>query len=240
MDDYSNFAILAQFNKGIFSPEVSVNKSFKELQDEKLQGTVYEEYRNDTTDDYKGYIYPDPHTALSSTLETIIFSIGLIFIILLVYLISRIIFLKTSRNKKCTTILDDYFRKEYKNLAYSRKLPFDNSMFATYARLKSLKKLNNECMVIGVYLLKWIQNHNVELVKVETKRFFKAKLEDTIKLKSLPDDAEPLEKEFFDLMRGASNDDDILKQKDFKRWCEKIWIPSKNGLKDTTKKDLTH
>lgn len=237
MSKNSNFAILAQFNKGIFSPEVYVDTSFQKLKDEELDGTNYK--KREDEERKKLYEYYKENKSKSKSSRSGGFSISYFFVLAfggLFYIILRIIVLKTRKIENSVTIYKDKFRKEYKNPDYSRELPFDNNIFATYARLKSLKKFGNECSIIGVYLLKWIQNHYVELIKVEVKKFFKTKLEDVIKFKELPEDTEPLEKELFDLMVEASDEEQVLRKKDFKKWCEKNFDTLEKWLKKYNKK----
>lgn len=230
MPKKSNFAILAQFDKGVFSPKAFENTSFEELKDKELAGTGYEKY-------YKNLGNDSESTHSTSSFPYLI-NILIIPFMFLIYFIFHIIFLKTRKIEDIVTIYKDKFRKEYKDPNYSRNLPFNNNIFATYARLKGLRKLQNECSIIGVYLLKWIQNHEVELIKVEVKKFFKTKTEDAIKLKELPSDVPPLEKSLFDLMIEASDKDRVLKNNDFKNWCRKNYKDLDKWLKKYNKKGI--
>ncbi|MDQ5984250.1 MAG: hypothetical protein RUMPE_01290 [Eubacteriales bacterium SKADARSKE-1] len=210
MDAGANFVILAQFDKGIFSPAVFVNTTFGELKDNALKGSDYQ----------KNYDRAQGRSDSQSNGNSFWrFTPALIpFIIVF---ISRALFLKTKRRNDNIVIHNDHFRKEYKNPEYSRSLPFENNLFATYTRLKNLSQLESDFDIIGVYLLKWIQSHRVDLVKVESKKLLKKDLENAIKFKTLKDDAAPqLEKELFDIMTSAANKDKILRKKDFEKWCK--------------------
>lgn len=231
-----SFSILAQFDKEIFSPEVFKDTTFEELKSKKLQGTDYQKnYENEQANMNSGsYYYSEP-----SLIQKIFSYVFPIIISVIIALTAIIIFLKTSRTRDSLTILNDKFQKQYKHPDYSRNLPFQDNIFATYTRLHTLGKLQNESSIIGVYILKWIQNRKINLVKVETKKLFKTKFEDAIELKELNNDVHPLEKELFDMMLEASDKKHILKNKDFGKWCTKNWSSFEGWLKRYNKEGLS-
>lgn len=222
MNKNSNFAILSQFDKGAFSPNVFVDTTFQELQDTELEGTNYKN-KNKNKD------------SESSSEISFFFIIPIIFGVLG----ALFTFIKNKEKNSRTSVSHDIFRQEYKNPNYSRDLPFNNNLFATYTRLKNLRKLKNECCIIGVYLLKWIQNHNVTLTKAETRKFFKTEMEDAIALQTLNNNADPIEKELFDSMLEASDKNQILRKNDFSRWCKKNYSSLSSWLERYNKKGFS-
>lgn len=232
----ATFSILAQFNKDVFSPDIFKEITFEELKSKHLQGTDYQknyenEQANMNSDSY--------HYSGSSLIQEIFLYVFPIIISVIITFTAIIIFLKTSRTKDSLTILNDKLQKQYKHPDYSRNLPFQDNIFATHTRLHTLRKLPNESSIIGVYILKWIQNQEINLVKVETKKFFKTKFEDAIELKELNDDVHPLEKELFDMMLEASDEKHILRNKDFGKWCTKNWSSFERWLKRYNKEGLS-
>ncbi len=218
----ANFAVLAQFDKGIFSPKVFVEKTFTDIKDVELNGTDYK--RDHETKTYSPPLY-----------ERLISVMFILILPMCIFLLLYIIFLKVARNSSSTRIIKDKFRKEYKNPDYFRNLPFGNSLPATYSRLKSLNRLTNSCSIIGVYLLKWIQEGHIKLVKVEIKKLFKKRNEDVIKIESKTEDMPILEKQLFDMLVNASDENGILKKNDFKKWCEHNFNSINRWLKDYDK-----
>jgi uncharacterized membrane protein len=232
----AKFSILAQFDKEIFSPEVFKDTTFEKLKSKNLQETDYQKnYENEQENMNSGsYYYSEP-----SLIQKIFSYVFPIIISVIIAFTAIIIFLKTARTKDNLIILNDKLKKQYKHPDYSRNLPFQDNIFATYTRLHTLGKLQNESSIIGVYILKWIQHQEINLVKVETKKFFKTKFEDAIELKELNNDVHPLEKELFDMMLEASDENHILVNKDFEKWCSKNWSSFEGWLKKCNKEGLS-
>lgn len=205
-------AVLVRFDPGMFSPAVNRGQTFEEAKSRAMEGSDY----NDS----------GTSGGTLSGLKLISEGLGVfntVFLILLIFVISPLMLLApffvmlaplfAGRKTKGKHRM----KKEYKQPQYSRELPWNNNLQATYTRLNELGQLNNEGAIIGTYILRWILNRQVDLVYLQSG----LAQPETLKLYQPRDTMPPLERELYNMMIEASGLDWILQSKEFEKWSRR-------------------
>lgn len=187
---------LVQFDKGLFSPSFQYDKPFEEDKEIAMEGSGY------TTDE---------SGSPGNILLVVIMGFVAFFIIMGFFLSAG------SSTKYRKKRLD----KKYKEVPYSRHLPFEDSLAATYARLHKLGQLEKESDIIGVYILRWI---NSGLMRIEPPTSRRKRKKNQMELRLvIPDTAleDPLENQLYDMFIEAAGDDEVLQSTEFEKWSKK-------------------
>lgn len=108
--------------------------------------------------------------------------------------------------------------KAYRDVEYSRNLPYGGSLPATYTRLDELGALKNDGDIIGAYILRWVRSHQVEILPGPSP----GKEDSTsIKLYTARPEMDTIERGLYEMLVSASGPDWVLQNKEFKKWSKK-------------------
>ena len=194
-NNYMN--ILVRFDKNIFTPTNKQATSFQKLQDKAMEDSDY---------DTQGQ-------------PTIIMFL-LVFVGITLFLLALVIFV-VFITQKSGFVVNKY--QTLKAPDYFREIPFDSNLVATSAALRYANAPVRDGDIIGAYLLRWINNKNIELKETEVKRFlFLTGVEATVTFIKMPDiTGDSVEYELYQILQQAAGKDGILQEKEFKKWVEK-------------------
>lgn len=199
-------AILAEFKTGMFQPVETHNRSFNSLLEEAKKGS---DYGNDYGNENSG--------GFSSAANLIRRILPFLFVMGSVVVAS---IGATIKRANSSSIGMSQMKPEYKNPNYSRDLPWNNNLPATFTRLADLNKLPDEGTIIGAYLLRWIRSRQVEIIAHESNGFFGSKEETAIKLYQPRPDMETLEATLYNMLISAAGGDWVLQSKEFEKWSK--------------------
>lgn len=102
---------------------------------------------------------------------------------------------------------------------YCRELPFYGNLETTYARLCDIRQVK-EGVIIGCFLLKWIQALQVEIV-MQPAGILKQREETAMRLYPPAADMLPNELRLYNMIKEAAGPDGILQGKEFEKWARK-------------------
>ncbi len=196
----SQFAgVMAEFDKGMFSPTDVRDRSAEDVKSQAFEGSDYkagaEDFFKSVGSIFRGLFNP----------------------VVIIVVVSAIMAIFSRKRSSMTGTLSlGGMKPEYKDPPYSRELPFQNSLSSTYARLDSLRQIPNEGAIIGAFLLKWMRAGQVDVL-VQT---VKNKEESVIGLRQPDPDMLPTERALYDMLISAAGADGILQAKEFEKWSK--------------------
>lgn len=206
-NDY--MALLCEFDKGMFAPPLSHNMNFEEALEQARQGSDY-------GTDYNGDDYDD--SGWTFRFGSLFNGSNFIYIAVIIGIVMALFGAGSARKNGSGGRAR--MKPEYKDVSYSRELPYGGSLPATYSRLDELRQLPNEGTVIGAYFLRWIRSRQVEIVSAQG-GLFGNKDETAIRLYDARPDMEPVERSLYDMLTRAAGRDWILQSKEFEKWSKK-------------------
>ncbi len=196
-------SLLLEFQKGMFQPSKSVNRTFEDLKAEGMQGSNY----NPNMD--KSVV-----SRIAGAISNVLRLIGQAIVPISMFIFFTV---GAASRSKAKNGGKEKMKPEYKNPEYCREIPFRGSLPMSYARLKVLGKLGNESGVIGSYMLRWIRSRQIELIPTEQG----GKGGESIKLYGPREGMEPQELALYNMLLLASGGDYILQPKEFEKWSKK-------------------
>ncbi len=226
----STFETMVQFDKGMFHPADERSGKFSERVDAALAGTDYETRVSDYVSTHGGYGY-----MVWQYIRNFI-----PFILMAVFVFGAGWLIKAGKGSSTLS----KFKPEYKDPMYSRDLPWQGSLTATYSRLKDLGRLGSDGDIIGAFMLKWMRTRQVEITSQEAGGFFnKNEMVNAIKLFQPRGDMPQLELQLYNMLVAAAGPDYVLQTKEFEKWAKRnyssveAWMESyQNAGKDEMRK----
>lgn len=202
-------AVLVGFDEMMFSPIVENMKSFGSLKSQALTGSSYEK---NLSDGLGGALYKEKRDNLSDTKISIF--VGAFFILIPLYYIAK----EAIKKKRILTT-----PKAYKDVPYSRNLPWNGDILLTYGTLNYFKKLLSKNSLINAFLLRWIYTRQIDIIRLPSI----GKTEElALQMYQKRDTVSGVESELYDFFLAASGADFILQKEEFKEWNKKnpLWI----------------
>ena len=206
--DYDEYVtVLIRFPKETFNNEVKTDFNFNYYYNKAEQSSVHYEKEEENKTTYSiTYI-------LKVCLRNILLCIlGLLVGAIIFSPISLVLIRHDLATKIKYGTKKIKFRKgvnKVKNAPYFRDIPYDN-IFEGYWVSCQFDLVKNKTDFLGVMLLKWLKDKNIEIIK-----------DKKIKIKFNNDNnLSKDEKELYDMLKAASKDN-ILKENEFSDWCYK-------------------
>lgn len=214
-------AVLVGFNQGIFSPTVENERSFEVARDQAMQGSNYTPEQENGDGGGLGAVhggnngdYSNGDMYATVTFGETIFPIAIFLFFVAVVVVIIIAAAKSSGSGGTRKVKTP---KKYREVPYSRELPWNGDIVATYARLDDLHQLPEEGSIIGGYLLRWIQSRQIDIIQVPAGMFGK-KEEMALQLYAQRADMMPLESGLYRILLMAAGGNSILEAKEFENW----------------------
>lgn len=196
--------VMAEFDKGMFTPTSVQNGTFEDVKQHAFEGSDYAP----GAEDRNGNFFTNINGKVLSKVLPIIGAVVAIF---------AVIGVGAAAKKHGAT---RQMKKEYKEAEYCRKVPYNGSLPTTYSRLEELGQLEADSAIIGAYMLRWIRRKQVVLTK-EMGGMFGNKEEDAIRLMPQMPDMETMERRLYDMLVAAAGSDGILQSKEFEKWSKR-------------------
>ena len=194
--------LVMSLQKGIITPQKSVNDYFEDVIFEANKGSDYEHY-------YYESDYYNSYNDNQDRMFNILFygAIVLFFVFYIVAIINNVI---------------KWYQKKsfYKNCVYFREVPNNKDMTMTYALIKDLShKQIKETNIFGALLLQMIYDKNLDEETVSTVGFFgNEKTNTNLVLKNRP--TEEFKARLYDILAVASNGNGILEENEFSNYAK--------------------
>ncbi len=202
IDEYNYITLLARFDKGIFSPSVSFDKSFETLRNKAFEGSDYTE---------KAKI--DPELILA-----ILFVIVFVSIVLC-GIISNII-------KKVK------INRFIKEVDYFRNLPCNDNMDMTYALGRAFSLCDDTNVVGAYLLKLMSNGNVQSVSQTETGAFGRETESAVIKLIKAPEDVSSNLYTLYDMLSQAAGSDDTLTPDEAESFCKKKYKVMRKLIND--------
>lgn len=194
--------LVMSLQKGIITPQKSVNDYFEDVIFEANKGSDYEHY-------YYESDYYNSYNDNQDRMFNILFygAIALFFVFYIVAIINNVI---------------KWYQKKsfYKNCVYFREVPNNKDMTMTYALIKDFShKQIKETNIFGALLLQMIYDKNLDEETVSTVGFFgNEKTNTNLMLKNRP--TEEFKAKLYDILAVASNGNGILEENEFSNYAK--------------------
>lgn len=160
--------------------------------------------------------YSEKKANIFDVIMNIIFSI----ISFIPFLIAFAIALFSTRFKNNNLDFGPTGNKIRSDVPNFREIPCNKDIFRAYWVADSYKLNRKKEDFLGAVILKWLQNGNVKIEKVETKKLFKNSVDDNIIFVTQPTNTNEYEINLYKWMLEASRDGKLEKN-EFKNWCSK-------------------
>ncbi len=205
--DYDEYVtVLIKFPKETFNNEVKTDFNFNYYYNKAEQRTIhYEKEENKNTFNFFNIIKVGLKNILAFILGLLVGAI--LFLPLIIIMVCHGTFMRIPYGTKKIK-----FRKgvnKVKNAPYFRDIPYDN-IFEGYWVSCQFGLIKNKTDFLGVMLLKWLKDKNIEIIKDK-----KIKLKFNNDNNLLQD-----EKKLYDMIKVASKNN-VLKENEFSDWCYK-------------------
>ena len=187
-DEY--VTVLAKFPKGTFNTSKSLNHDFSYYLDMAQEGSKT----------YKTSIW----SIIFSVLSTLFWFIVPLFLFFLALKYGKSFGNRVAKKKKD------------KNAPYFRDLPCGEDIKKAYLIGAEYGVVNKETNLFGAFLLKWLKEDKVRVIKEEGSGLFK---KDNVKIHLLETPTDEEEARLYNYLMIASRDG-ILEQREFSLWCE--------------------
>ena len=196
----SQLIALVKFDKGIFTPEVTIDKPFSKLQDEAMEGSSYT--ADDNEDDGE------------------LWFAGLLFGGGLLYIIYAWIMKKLGYKYKKSFFGASKIKEWY------RDVPLDGNLFAShYAMTKGMRFLsgNQPQNLIGALFLRWVMDGKVKVVPDPKKdKYVNLDFSHEYEFEDL------LEAKLYNMAREAAGANHLLERGEFEKWSTKNYTKMNN------------
>lgn len=209
---YNHVTILVSLDKGIINPTYNINDSFNILKSTAFIDSDYENSQND----FDG----SPGDAINPPDEDIGF-IGLIIGFCIIFPI-LVITVAIAMYSKKRTIAMNIKEVDKDHPDYYRDIPFDGNLPAMFYLMQKEPDILNG--IVSAQILKWIGSGNISIEQVKNTGMLNKLLdpEDNIlKINSEPVLNDEFERTLFNYIWEAKGDDEILTDKEFKKFLIK-------------------
>lgn len=187
----NSMIIMLRLNKGIISPETSLDKSFEEVKSRAFEGSDYS--------------YDEELTPFEEVLSYIIlFSVPALIIFL--------IFLMFKRRRE--------IKKFYRESQYYRDVPNGGDIEVSYFLSRQFNVAHDESLIIGALMLSMINGGSIEPETAEDIGFF-GKTKQTVNLKLVKPPKTAVENRLYNVLVSAAGDDGVLQEKELERYAYK-------------------
>ena len=187
----NSMIIMLRLNKGIISPETSLDKSFEEVKSRAFEGSDYS--------------YDEELTPFEEVLSYIIlFSVPALIIFL--------IFLMFKRRRE--------IKKFYRESQYYRDVPNGGDIEVSYFLSRQFNVAHDESLIIGALMLSMINGGSIEPETAEDVGFF-GKTKQTVNLKLVKPPKTAVENRLYNVLVSAAGDDGVLQEKELERYAYK-------------------
>ena len=193
--------ILVKFPKGTFNTKSVLDDDFDDYHNMAEKGATN---------------YNDKKSPLSKILDFIIPFISVLFNILIWG--SIIVFTTLASGKKDNLVFGNTGNKVSKDVMPFRDIPCNKDIYRAYWVADSYNLNKKKEDFLGSVILKWLQNGNVRIEKITSKKLFKENTESNIIFVKRPDESIEFEGKLYDYMYQASVDGK-LESGEFKKWC---------------------
>lgn len=205
----NHVTIMTAINKGIINPMSTSQDSFETLKSTAFEGSDYE-------NDYSSFDGSSGESISTSNVFSFIPFIPIFFVFIGVF--GSIISIASSYSP----IAKNFKKVDKKNPQYWRDIPFEGYLPALYYMRQG--ELNNLDGLISAQILKWIGSSNITIDNIENdgmlKKIFKP-TETVLRINDTPEFISPFEQTLFGYIQLAKGDDDILTDKEFRKFLEK-------------------
>lgn len=203
-DEY--ITILAKFPKGTFSTSNILDSDFNYYYDMAEKGAIN---------------YSDkPQSFISKVISAIInFFVTFLDLFIWVFIIGFAL-VKSCNGKNYKYRFGTVGNKVKKDVNNFRDIPCNKDIYRAYWVAKNYGLTKKKEDFLGTVLLKWLQNGNVRVEKIEKDGLLKNKVENNVIFIKCPVDANTYEVDLYNWMYEASNDGK-LESGEFKKWCKK-------------------
>ncbi|MDR0314788.1 MAG: DUF2207 domain-containing protein [Oscillospiraceae bacterium] len=221
--------LLVRFENGIFTPtSVHDSTSFEEVKDRAFEGSDYESYEGENTGGH------------GNNISTFFGGIIIIPIGFFLFVINRI-----NKNRKgissggLNSSSVRLTKKQIANIDYSRDIPFDGSLLASFKAFDMSGRLPSDGAIISAYLLKWIQKKHITIEETEKKGILKTKKQPTIIFNSNEDILSGAEYELYEMLKTAAGKDEILQENEFYKWSNKNYTKVESWFKKAKQEGMS-
>lgn len=229
---------LVRFENNLFNVSSTLEKSFDEIYDEAVKDSDYNK---------NGYLYmilsglKNTLLDIDNILMIVGFPLGLIILARLLAVFNKF---KTKyfskRYVNYSPVVHEYKQPEKinfsvnnkilpkeKDINYFREIPCNKDLKLVYwicyqykiVPINDLKK-----GVIGAILLKWVKNKKIMVNKMDNKLFNFKDNNYTIDLNNVSILDNSIENDLLQILKQASNDNNILEAKEFEKWCDNNYL----------------
>lgn len=220
--------LLMQIEDGTFYGAHRNNQNFKDILDDAIDGSDYEDSSYDQGDYYNSFLYTD-HTLLI---------VGVIFVIVIGLLgVVTVIAVAYTKGKVEFQFNDSIPLPQYEDIQMFREIPCDKNIFKFYYYAKKIGLITDDersrSGLIAAILLSWIQQGYIEFEKEEVKHFLFFKKEGySVDLdKGIPVQNQ-LEKDLLKFFTRAAGSNRLLETNEFENWCRKHYEKIDNWFED--------
>ncbi len=191
LEGSNSMIIMLRLNKGIISPETSLDKPFEEVKSQAFEGSDYD--------------YDEELTPFEEVLSYIIlFSVPALIIFL--------IFLMFKRRRE--------IKKFYRESQYYRDVPNGGDIEVSYFLSRQFNVAHDESLIIGALMLSMINGGSIEPETAEDVGFF-GKTKQTVNLKLVKPPKTAVENRLYNVLVSAAGDDGVLQEKELERYAYK-------------------
>ncbi len=217
-DEY--MTILVKFPLGTFNTDSKISKNFDYYYNMAEEDRIhYNEEKENRLNEVKKFLLELALFILIIIVTVVVIVLAIIIKNILLYIISWVS-LNINSISKPKIVVKLHDKRAVKTAPYYRDIPCDNDVLKAYFIASQYKLVKNKYDILGAIILKWIKEGRVKLEKRKTEKKFKK--EETVFILNNKEKLEdPIEKELFNLLYKAGNNDGILEEKEFKSWFKK-------------------
>lgn len=207
--------VMARFQSNIFNTTNNINESFDQVYDDAMKDAFY------PNDPWKRFLYIIS-IIWESNHTVIMCYAGMIF---LTIIYQRRLF-KTRKNNIISNVQLVIRKKDIKlppnwKIEYCREIPFNKDIFKVYWVMNTYNMAKEQDLkknLIGVFLLKWIEEDKITICKNKKGIFDVFSGNYAIDFTKDVEIEDYTEKKLFDILKDASGINKILEPNEFKKW----------------------
>ncbi|MBQ3037741.1 MAG: DUF2207 domain-containing protein [Clostridia bacterium] len=191
LDNDNSMIVMLRLNKGIISPNTSLNKSFEDVMNTAFEGSDYD------------------YDEEAGILETII---GLIILIAIPTLFIMFIAFLIKRKKE--------IKEFYKQTCYFREAPNKGQIEVSHFLAQNFDVSGEESLIIGALMLSMINKGCIEPLTEENVGMF-GKIKQSVNLKLIKDPETIAETTLYSILKVSAGNDGVLQEKELERYAYK-------------------